>query len=68
VGREALAGDEAIIQKVMLGIALLAVVGFLPGLIAKLRARPMINANELKTKLDEGEAFLLLDTGAKRVC
>ena len=61
VGREAIAGDEAIIQKVMLGIALLAVVSFLPNLIGKLRARPMISINELKNKLDENEDLLLLD-------
>jgi uncharacterized membrane protein YdjX (TVP38/TMEM64 family) len=61
IGREAMAGDDAIIQKVLLGIALLAVVGFLPGLIGKLRAKPMINVDELKTKLDENEEILLLD-------
>jgi len=61
VGREAMAGDEAIIQKAMLGIALLAIVSFLPSLIGKLRARPMISINELKNKLDEREELLLLD-------
>ncbi len=61
VGREAVAGDEAIIQKVMLGIALLAVVGFLPSLIGKLRARPMISVDEVKRKLDVKDDFLILD-------
>jgi uncharacterized membrane protein YdjX (TVP38/TMEM64 family) len=61
VGREALAGDEAIIQKAMLAIALLAVVSILPGLIGKLRAKPMINTEELKRKLDGSESLLLLD-------
>jgi len=61
VGREALAGDEAVIQKIMIGIALLAVVGFLPGLVSKLRAKPMISVEELKQKLDTGEDVLLLD-------
>lgn len=37
VGREALAGDKDTIQKIMLAIALLAVVGFLPRLIGALR-------------------------------
>jgi len=61
VGREALAGDEAVIQKVMIGIALLAVVSFIPGLISKLRAKPMVSVDELKHKLDAGDDFLLVD-------
>ena len=61
VGREALAGDEAVIQKVMIGIALLAAVSFLPSLIAKLRAKPMMSVEEVKQKLDAGEDVLLLD-------
>lgn len=66
VGREAVAGDEAIIQKVMIGISLLAVVGFLPTLIAKLRAKPMINVDELKKKLYANEDFLLLDVRSEQ--
>lgn len=61
VGREALAGDEAVIQKVMIGIALLAIVSFLPSLIAKLRAKPMMSVEQVKQKLDAGEDVLLLD-------
>jgi len=61
VGREALAGDEAVIQKVMIGIALLAIVGFLPSLINKFRAKPMISVEEVKQKLDAGDDVLLLD-------
>lgn len=61
VGREALAGDEAVIQKFMLGIALLAIVSFLPRLVGKLRAKPMLSVDELKQKLDAGADILLLD-------
>lgn len=61
VGREALAGDEAVIQKVLIGIALLAVVSFLPSLISKLRAKPMMSVENLKQKLDADEDVLLLD-------
>lgn len=61
VGREAVAGDEAIIQKIMLGIALLAIVSFMPSMIKKLRAKPKISADTLKAKLDLKENFLLLD-------
>ena len=38
-GREALSGDEGIIQKILLAIALLAVVGFLPRLVSRLRKK-----------------------------
>ncbi len=61
VGREALAGDEAVIQKVMIGIALLAIVSFLPSLIAKFRTKPMMSVEQVKQKLDNGEDVLLLD-------
>jgi len=61
VGREAVAGDEAVIQKAMLALALLAVVSFLPRLIGKLRSKPMITIPELKNRLDAGEDVLVLD-------
>lgn len=61
VGREALSGDEAVIQKLMLGLAMLALVGFLPGVVARLRAKPMISVDELKQKLLANDDFLLLD-------
>jgi uncharacterized membrane protein YdjX (TVP38/TMEM64 family) len=39
-GREAVAGGEGLMQKVLLALALLAVVAFLPRLIARLRQKP----------------------------
>lgn len=66
VGREALAGDETVIQKVMVGIALLAVVSFLPSLITRLRAKPMIKVEQVKEKLDAGEDILLLDVRSEK--
>ena len=60
-GKEAIAGGEDMVQKIMLAIALLAVVSFLPRLIARLRSKPMINVSELKQRLDAGEDILLLD-------
>ncbi len=61
VGREALAGDEAIIQKAMLALALLAIVGFLPSLIKRLKSQPMISVDAIKQQLDENEDLLILD-------
>ena len=61
VGREAVAGGDGLIQKVMLAFALLAIVGFLPSLIARLRRGPMMDVEILKKKMDEKEDVLLLD-------
>jgi len=61
VGREAVAGGDGIIQKIMLALALLAIVGFLPSLIGRLRRGPMMDVENVKQKLDAGEDVLLLD-------
>jgi len=60
-GREAIAGGDGLIQKIMLAIALLALVGFLPSLIGRLRRGPMMQVEELKQKMDANEDVLLLD-------
>lgn len=60
-GREAVAGGEGKIQKVLLALALLAVVGFLPRLIGTLRKGPMVEVPDLKRRLDAGEDILVLD-------
>ncbi|MDT8405098.1 VTT domain-containing protein [Sulfuriflexus sp.] len=60
-GREAVAGGEGLIQKIMLALALLAVVGFLPGLIGRLRRGPMMTVESLKQRLDDHADILVLD-------
>lgn len=60
-GKEAIAGGEGTVQKIMLAIALLAVVSFLPRLVGMLRRPPMIDVAQLKQCLDTGEDLLLLD-------
>ncbi len=60
-GREAVAGGEGLIQKVLLGLALLAVVAFLPRLIGRLRRGPVMDVVQLKEKLDKQEDMLVLD-------
>jgi len=59
--REAIAGGEGLIQKIILAFALLAIVGFLPGLIGRLRRGPMMDVETIKQKLDAGKEILLLD-------
>ena len=60
-GREAVAGSEGLIQKVLLALALLAVVAFLPSLIGRLRRGPMMSVDQLKEKLDQQQDVLVLD-------
>jgi rhodanese-related sulfurtransferase/membrane protein YqaA with SNARE-associated domain len=60
-GREAIAGGESLIQKILIGIALLAAVAFLPGLVARLRRGPTLDITALRQRLDAGEELLLLD-------
>jgi len=60
-GHEAITGGEGLVQKIMLALALLAIVGFLPRLIGRLRHQSMMDVDTLKQKMDAGEDFLLLD-------
>ncbi len=60
-GREAIAGGEGLIKKTLLALALLAIVAFLPRLIARLRRGPMMGVVQLKDKLDQQQDVLVLD-------
>lgn len=60
-GREAIAGGEGLIQKILLALALLAVVSFLPRFIGRMRRGPMLSVQALKKKLDQGDDLLVLD-------
>ncbi len=60
-GREALAGGEGLIHKILIAVALLAVVGFIPGFIARLRRGPVLTVEELKQRLDRDKELLILD-------
>ncbi|NOY66815.1 MAG: sulfurtransferase [Gammaproteobacteria bacterium] len=59
--REAIAGSEGLVQKIMLALALLAIVGFLPSLISRLRRGPVMSVETLKQKIDNHDDMLLLD-------
>ena len=60
-GREAVAGGEGMIRKVMLAVALLAIVAFLPRLVGNLRRGPMMNTDDFKRRLDTDKDLLVLD-------
>ncbi|MEJ2307772.1 MAG: VTT domain-containing protein [Gammaproteobacteria bacterium] len=66
-GREAIAGGEGAIRKALLALALLAIVGLLPGMIGRLRQGGMITVAELKQRLQqENGKPLLLDVRTRR--
>ena len=60
-GREFIAGGEGLIQKGLLALALLALAIFLPGLIRRLRQKPMLEVSDLNKRLESGDAPLILD-------
>ncbi|NJN39888.1 MAG: sulfurtransferase [Gammaproteobacteria bacterium] len=60
-GREALAGAEGLIQKGLLALGLLAVIAFLPRLVARIRQRPPLTVTELARRLAEASPPLVLD-------
>ena len=59
-GREAAAGSSSALNYGLSGLALLALVAFLPGLVRRLRAAPikLIEAAEFKQRTDRGEHML----------
>ncbi len=60
-GREAIAGGEAVIQKGLLALGLLAMVAFLPRLVSHFRQDNGMNLETLKTELHSNPDLLLLD-------
>ncbi len=59
--REAMTGGEGLVQKILLALGLLAIIAFLPRFIANLRKRPMIDVQDLRSRLDAGEDIHVLD-------
>ncbi len=60
-GREAVAGGEGLIRKILLAVALLAAVAFVPRLIGRLRRGPMLEIGGLRERLLRGDDLLVLD-------
>ena len=58
-GREAVGGGEGLIQKILIAIALLAVVAFLPRLIGNMRRGPSIDIPELEQYIKNKSALVL---------
>jgi uncharacterized membrane protein YdjX (TVP38/TMEM64 family) len=60
-GREAIAGGEAVVQKGLLALGLLAMVAFLPRLVSYFRQDESLSLEALKKQLDSNTGLLLLD-------
>lgn len=58
-GREAIGGGEGLIQKILIALALLAVVAFLPRIIGNIRRGPTIDIPELKRRIENNGALVL---------
>ncbi len=61
MGRELATGGEDMIQKILLGLALLACVAFLPRFISQLRRVDMLDVQSLRQQLKDSPDMLLLD-------
>jgi len=61
IGREAATGGESLLQKIMLAVAFLAIIIFLPKFISRIRQQNMLSIQDLKQRMDAGEDILLLD-------
>lgn len=61
-GREALSGGEGMVRTIVIALALVSAMAFLPRWVRKLRSQqPMPNVDALKRQLDVGEDVLVLD-------
>ena len=60
-GREAIAGAQDLVQKILFAIGFLGAVVFLPRLVGRLRQKTRIEVSEVKRRLDNNENLLLLD-------
>lgn len=60
-GREALAGGEDIVRNILIALALVSTMAFLPRLIRRLRKPQMLSVEALREQLNGGDRVLLLD-------
>jgi uncharacterized membrane protein YdjX (TVP38/TMEM64 family)/rhodanese-related sulfurtransferase len=58
-GREAFSGDKGFIKNILIALALLAVVVFLPRFISSVRRGPSIDVMELQRRINHNETLLL---------
>lgn len=61
VGREAFTGAEGIVPNLLIALALVATMLFVPRLARRFRKEPMVTVEDLKASLAIGEQILLVD-------
>lgn len=61
IGREAFAGGEGIVPDLLIALALVAAMLFIPRLVLRLRTVPMMSVEDLKASLANGEQMLVVD-------
>lgn len=61
IGKEAATGGEDLVKKALLGLALLAIVAFIPHIVKRMRRGTAIDIVTLKQRIDAGEDLLILD-------
>jgi rhodanese-related sulfurtransferase len=60
-GREALAGGDGMVRSILIALALVSALTFLPRLVRRLRTQPMLPVEALKSQMECNERVLLLD-------
>lgn len=58
-GREAIGGGEGLMQKILIALALLSLVAFLPRIIGNIRRGPTIDVTELKKRIADNKTLVL---------
>ncbi len=61
LGNAAVSGDADFAQKLLLGLALVGALLFVPRLVIRLRRKPMMTVQTLSNRLADGDELLLLD-------
>jgi uncharacterized membrane protein YdjX (TVP38/TMEM64 family)/rhodanese-related sulfurtransferase len=67
-GREVFTGEESMIQNLLIALALLALVMFLPRFVASMRRGPSIDVQQLRDRLGAGDELLVLDVRTPEEC
>lgn len=60
-GKEALAGSEGLLQKILIAIGLIVFVVFLERIVRKMREKAPLDSKGLKQMLDDGEPMIVVD-------
>jgi len=60
-GRQAIGDEEGVVNNILIALALVSAMAFLPRWLRKLKSQPMLEVDSLKRQLDAREDVLVLD-------